>query len=150
MRDKCEGLCERAVHCAINISKDSYCIANGLRVGRCRMTQSQPIDVLYIAGYGRSGSTVLDMLLGSNPHMISMSELTHIFDFWEINSECSCGKPFRECDFWNRVFENIDTTGAAKATRRIQVMPLWLSAVFQRRERKQYARAWRQLLEAPP
>lgn len=102
---------------------------------------------MYIAGYGRSGSTVLDMLLGSNPHMASMSELTHIFRFWQENSECSCGKLFHDCEFWSRVFENVDATGAAKATRRVQGIPLWLSAIIARRQRKDFARAWRQLFE---
>ena len=35
--------------------------------------------VLYIAGYGRSGSTVLDMLLGTHPRIIGGGELTHLF-----------------------------------------------------------------------
>jgi hypothetical protein len=36
-------------------------------------------SVLYIAGYGRSGSTVLDVALGSHPEVIGTGELSELF-----------------------------------------------------------------------
>lgn len=35
--------------------------------------------VLYIGGYGRSGSTIIELVLASNPNMISTGELTNLF-----------------------------------------------------------------------
>jgi hypothetical protein len=74
------------------------------------------IKVLFIAGPGRSGSTLLDMLLGQVNGFYSTGELRFIWSraFGE-NQLCGCGKPFRECEFWSEVikeafggFENID------------------------------------------
>jgi hypothetical protein len=62
--------------------------------------------VLYIAGYGRSGSTLLERLLGQQPDCIAVGELTHIWQrsFLE-NQLCSCGKRFDECPFWRGVID---------------------------------------------
>ncbi len=74
------------------------------------------VKVLFIAGSGRSGSTLLDMLLGQINGFYSTGELRFIWSrgFGE-NQLCGCGKPFRECGFWTEVvkeafggFENID------------------------------------------
>jgi hypothetical protein len=65
------------------------------------------IKVLYIGGYGRSGSTLLDRLLGLQEGCFSVGEMAHI---WERgvrqNQLCGCGKPFSDCEFWERVFKS--------------------------------------------
>lgn len=74
------------------------------------------VKVLFIAGSGRSGSTLLDMLLGQINGFYSTGELRFIWSRgFEQNQLCGCGKPFRECEFWAEVvkeafggFENID------------------------------------------
>lgn len=65
------------------------------------------IKILYIAGWGRSGSTILGSLLGS------MNEFFHageIFYLWSRgikgNFLCSCGKPFSQCETWQRILKN--------------------------------------------
>lgn len=74
------------------------------------------VKVLYIGGEGRSGSTLLERLLGQIDGFCSIGELTHIWNrsFTE-NQLCGCGKPFNECEFWKAVvkeafggLENID------------------------------------------
>jgi len=74
------------------------------------------VKVIFVAGSGRSGSTLLDMLLGQINGLHSTGELRFIWSrgFAE-NQLCGCGKPFRECEFWSEVvkeafggFENID------------------------------------------
>src|SRR5262249_52127789 len=60
--------------------------------------------VLFIAGSGRSGSTLLDMLLGQIKGFCSTGELRFIWNRgFEENQLCGCGKPFRECEFWTEV-----------------------------------------------
>ena len=82
--------------------------------------------IIYIAGYGRSGSTVLDMLLGSDDHAIGLSELTHVFGYWSNDLPCSCGKRIRQCEMWKKVFRKagVEDEQLAKqldrATRRIE------------------------------
>lgn len=62
--------------------------------------------ILYIAGYGRSGSTVLDTVLGAHPEVESVGELINapraLFNPIEY---CACGKPVGDCDFWSAVHD---------------------------------------------
>jgi len=64
------------------------------------------VKVVFIGGYGRSGSTLLDRMLGQVEGFVSVGELRHIWDrsFGE-NQLCGCGEPFRECAFWKAVVE---------------------------------------------
>jgi hypothetical protein len=66
---------------------------------------TRPVKVLYIAGAGRSGSTLLECALGRLPGAFAAGELTHI---WRRglreNQLCGCGEPFRSCPFWTDVF----------------------------------------------
>lgn len=61
------------------------------------------IEVLYIAGSGRSGSTLLERILGQIDSCVAVGELRHI---WQRNPErelCGCGQLMTACDFWNRI-----------------------------------------------
>lgn len=89
--------------------------------------------VLYIGGYGRSGSTLLVRLLGQLPGFEAIGEMWNIWQqsFTE-NELCGCGQPFRECDFWGAVveeafggFDRVDLE-EIKATRRLLQSPQYL------------------------
>lgn len=63
-----------------------------------------PVKVLYIAGETRSGSTLLDCLLGETGSCFSTGEL---FLIWRQGFMqdllCGCGKRIRSCEFWDAV-----------------------------------------------
>ncbi len=63
--------------------------------------------VIYIAGLGHSGSTILDMSLGTLPGVVGLGELKTILDDHSRNrqytSVCSCGKKATDCDIWKEV-----------------------------------------------
>ncbi len=61
------------------------------------------MTILYIAGNGRSGSTVLDQILGQIPSWFTVGELA---DFWQRGplQLCGCGRVLKDCDFWRQVF----------------------------------------------
>ncbi|MFN8073958.1 MAG: sulfotransferase [Kineosporiaceae bacterium] len=65
-----------------------------------------PVRVLYVAGTGRSGSTLISNLIGSVPGALSVGELRYL---WERgireNGMCGCGERFAECPFWAAVLE---------------------------------------------
>lgn len=75
-------------------------------------SDENPVTVLYIMGAGRSGSTLLDMILGSHPDMLGAGELTNAArNGWLKNEDCSCNRPVGECPFWTemrRVWEKSD------------------------------------------
>ena len=60
--------------------------------------------VLFIAGMGRSGSTLLDRLLGANGGVCSVGELRWIWTLgFGENQFCGCGARFLACPFWKAV-----------------------------------------------
>lgn len=64
--------------------------------------------VVYIVGCGRSGSTLVDRVIGTARDAVSMNE---IYRLWMedkfYDRQCGCGKTFRECPFWHRVRNHI-------------------------------------------
>jgi hypothetical protein len=63
-----------------------------------------PVKILYIAGFGRSGSTLLDRLLGSASRLHSGGEIGGVWRQGVINDRlCSCGARFSSCPFWQAV-----------------------------------------------
>jgi len=74
--------------------------------GSLRNSDQEPLRLVYIAGVARSGSTVLDSILGNHPLIQSVGELARLAsDGWVQNFYCSCGKPSQECPFWVAVHE---------------------------------------------
>lgn len=80
--------------------------------GSMRTSEEQakqpPVKVLYIAGAGRSGSTIIQNVLGETIGFEAVGELR---DFWsrgEIrNRLCGCGVTFQSCDFWHEIRETL-------------------------------------------
>ncbi|MDQ3317579.1 MAG: sulfotransferase, partial [Actinomycetota bacterium] len=67
---------------------------------------SPPVKVLYVAGLGRSGSTILANTLGQVDGFFSGGELNFIWKHALIeNRLCGCGRPARGCPFWGPVFD---------------------------------------------
>lgn len=63
-----------------------------------------PIKVLLITGFSRSGSTILGRLLGRQPGVFFGGELHSIWARNFIaNERCSCGQPFRDCPHWRTI-----------------------------------------------
>ena len=60
--------------------------------------------VVYIAGSGRSGSTLLERTLGEIPSFVNVGELIDLFRRDASRGErCGCGRPFADCPFWASV-----------------------------------------------
>jgi hypothetical protein len=60
--------------------------------------------VLYLGGFGRSGSTLIERLLGELPGVCPVGELVHLWQRGVLAGErCGCGAPFHDCPFWQRV-----------------------------------------------
>lgn len=60
--------------------------------------------VLYLGGLGRSGTTVLERVLGELPGVCSAGELVHLWRRGVLDDEtCGCGRAFGSCPFWAEV-----------------------------------------------
>jgi hypothetical protein len=100
--------------------------------------------VLYIAGWGRSGSTILTQILGQMEGYVSVGELWYIWErgFLE-NRHCGCGARFRDCPMWaavlDKAFGGIDKVDPRRmlalqnSALRTRHMPLMLTEAGTRR-----------------
>jgi hypothetical protein len=69
-------------------------------------TGDGPIDVVFIGGASRTGSTLLSLLLGSLPGYFAAGELRYLWLRGVAGDQlCECGDPFRSCVVWRRVIE---------------------------------------------
>ncbi len=108
-------------------------------------------DVLFVAGLGRSGSTLLGRMLGSLPGGVDVGELGHLWHGGPLQDRgCSCGEPFSTCGFWQAVgdkaFGGWDPEEARavlalqRSVDRLRFVPLmllpWLSPSYTRRSRR--------------
>lgn len=65
--------------------------------------------ILYIIGEGRSGSTLLDMLLGQVDGFESVGELHFIWSRGlRDNQSCGCAEKFSNCEFWGNVLKQFE------------------------------------------
>ncbi len=66
--------------------------------------QDTRVRVLYVGGLGRSGSTLIERLVGQLPEVCPVGELVHLAHRGIAEGErCGCGQPFRQCSFWRQV-----------------------------------------------
>ncbi len=117
--------------------------------------QNRPdVALLYVAGYGRSGSTVLDMLLDSRDGVVGLSEVTHLFQYLHEGKSCSCGESVLDCQFWAPVIADLKKSHVdnwqklARITKKLEARPVWWSSLFLRKELSVYGRAWSLVFES--
>jgi hypothetical protein len=64
---------------------------------------AEPPFVVFVAGINRSGTTLLDSILGEPEGMISTGELHYLWRGLVEGWNCGCGEPLRECPMWTAV-----------------------------------------------
>lgn len=70
----------------------------------------EKINVLFVSGFGRSGSTIIDNVLGQHDNVFSIGELRHIWQRGLLNNElCGCKKTILQCDIWHAILEDVFT-----------------------------------------
>jgi hypothetical protein len=72
-------------------------------------THRSGVRLIFVAGHGRSGSTLLDRLLGATVvNAVSAGEV-HRICWWGMNENwaCGCGTPFNACEFWHEVLSDV-------------------------------------------
>jgi hypothetical protein len=76
----------------------------GIRLEPHRVQGETPPKVLFIGGYARSGSTIVDRAIGTMDGCVSAGEIRFIWrrGFAE-DQPCGCGEAFGACPFWRAV-----------------------------------------------
>lgn len=63
-----------------------------------------PVKVLFVAGWGRSGTTILDNLVGAHDGAFTGGEVYWLWRFGFVEGrKCGCGSPFAECELWRAI-----------------------------------------------
>ncbi len=60
---------------------------------------------IYITCNPHSGSTLLELLLGSHSNAISLGEIKHFSDYYQVDKICGYGIALNQCQFWQAVLE---------------------------------------------
>jgi len=68
----------------------------------------EKIRLIYILGSGYSGSTILDLLLGSHSEIESIGEFHQYDEVVKNNGICTCWRKINDCPFWCEVREIYD------------------------------------------
>jgi hypothetical protein len=67
---------------------------------------SEKIKLVYIGSSGRSGSTLLELILGAHPQLWTLGEFYVLpFAVESATKQCGCGMPVGECPFWGSIIE---------------------------------------------
>jgi hypothetical protein len=65
---------------------------------------SVSVRVIFVGGLGRSGTTLLERLLGELPGVVPLGEVVHLWARGIGGDEpCGCGARFSRCPFWREV-----------------------------------------------
>ena len=99
--------------------------------------------IIYIAGYGRSGSTLLDITLSQGHGIFSGGELSSITHFLlSQHSLCACGLPLFECPVWgdilNRMMHYLNVEGISPLA--FQRLQKHIESVFSLAELKAFGK----------
>ncbi|WP_433527945.1 sulfotransferase family protein [Micromonospora sp. CA-263727] len=73
------------------------------------------VRVLYLAGSGRSGSTLVTTILGQLDGVFAAGELRYLWQRGAVeNRPCGCGLPFRDCPLWSAVMASLPPADPAR------------------------------------
>lgn len=106
-------------------------------------------QLIYVGGYGRSGTTLLDAMLGNHPEILGVGQLANLFRDACNRANCVCGVALPECPLWGRVLDRVfrecpwlDCSKAAALTARVESLKKWGG------DRDAYIRLWQATFEA--
>ncbi|MET1756696.1 sulfotransferase [Novosphingobium sp. RD2P27] len=93
--------------------------------------ENAPVKVIYIAGYGRSGTTLLDIALAQAPDVMGAGELTTLArHVWTNREFCACGTAVPECDVWHRIVEGWGPSRTNSSLLEYRRRQLWREALL--------------------
>src|SRR5947208_16533925 len=89
--------------------------------GFSKLMSSGSVKVLFIMGWTRSGSTILDNVLGELDGFFSTGELHYLWERGLLqNRLCGCGRAVPAGRVWSVVLANLDDMPAPQARTRWQ------------------------------
>ncbi|MDH3611938.1 MAG: sulfotransferase [Gammaproteobacteria bacterium] len=78
------------------------------------------MKVVAISGSGRSGSTLLSLLLSQDTRVFNLGQLRHLWRAYEDNAACSCGENLQACAVYGRVVPDSHATARSPQIAQMQ------------------------------
>lgn len=98
------------------------------------------LKVIYCMGSGRSGTTLLSIIMNNHPDIVGPGEINSLKRLPQEKFNCSCGKRVEECDYWTKVMNNWkkeqgesaveETISKISAVENFKSIKSWLKAIF--------------------
>jgi hypothetical protein len=118
--------------------------------------------VLYLGGLGRSGTTLVERLLGELPGVCALGEVVHLWQRDILNDDrCGCGERFSGCAFWTAIgerafggWDNVDVArvqalqAAVERTRHIPRLASAQLSPAQQQDVREYAEHYARIYRA--
>jgi len=75
------------------------------------MHENDKVKIIYIVGFGHSGTTLVSRIMGSSPNCFNVGEIYHLQDVLSgkhKNSKCDDGEDLEKSEFWSDILNKID------------------------------------------
>ncbi|MBZ9777934.1 sulfotransferase [Psychroflexus sp. CAK8W] len=70
---------------------------------------SNKINLIYLLGAGRSGTTLLATLLNNHDDIETLGEMHQFIEYVDKDKDCSCGEKLTSCSTWNLSSDLMDS-----------------------------------------
>ncbi len=70
--------------------------------------ERQKVNIIYLLGAGRSGTTMLATILNNHPKIYTIGEMHQFLDYVFEDKDCSCGKNLSQCPFWSSILMDLE------------------------------------------
>ncbi|AOE50160.1 sulfotransferase [Kangiella sediminilitoris] len=72
------------------------------------------MKLLYLIGAGRSGTTILSLMLSNSESITSLGELHQLPEHMGLESSCSCGEELKDCPLWSSAYDKLNSEFCSK------------------------------------
>lgn len=110
--------------------------------------ESKKIAYIYIAGYGRSGSTLLDIMLHGCTRFESVGALANFPKWMAEDQICACGNSVKTCGFWSKVTSKSQAMEKKLSFNRFEKFSGLSGVFFPKVKKEDYLEANRLLIES--
>lgn len=68
------------------------------------------INLIYLLGAGRSGTTMLATILNTHSKIQTIGEMHQFLDYVLEDKDCSCGEILSKCPFWGTILKDLEVS----------------------------------------
>lgn len=66
------------------------------------------VNIIYLLGAGRSGTTLLSTVLNSHPKIKTIGEMHQFLEHILLSKNCSCGELLENCEVWKPILTSLN------------------------------------------